>query len=202
MIVNTYDIPANPPTDVRGIEKKNYEDNTKAMNAILSGLTESVFVKVMHCETTKEIWDKLKSIYEGDDKVKGAKLQNYRGQFENLKMREDENIAAYFLRVDEIVNIIKGLGEKVGEPVIVQKIPRSLPTRFDSKISAIEERSDLDTMTMDELHGTLTAFEMRIELREPIKNHQLLYIKHQRLSLDMEAKVQFKVTVGSPMAET
>ena len=133
------------------------------MNAILSGLTESVFVKVMHCETTKEIWDKLKSIYEGDEKVKGAKLWTYRGQFENLKMREDGNIAAYFLRVDEIVNVIKGLGEKFGEPVIVQKILRSLPVRFDSKMSAIEEILDLDTMTMDELHGTLTAYEMRIE---------------------------------------
>ena len=65
--------------------------------------------------------------------------------------------------MDEIVNIIKGLGEKVDEQVIVQKILRSLPMRFDSKISAIEERSDLNTMTMDELHGTLTAHEMRIE---------------------------------------
>ena len=37
-------------------------------------------------------------------------------------MKEEENIAAYFLQVDEIVNIIKGLGEKVEEPVIVQKI--------------------------------------------------------------------------------
>ena len=89
------------------------------MNAILSGLTETVFVKVMHCETAKEIWDKLRNIYEGDDKIKGAKLQTYRAQFENLKMKEEENIAAYFLRVDEIVNIIKGLGEKVDEQVIV-----------------------------------------------------------------------------------
>jgi hypothetical protein len=39
--------------------------------------------------------------------------------------------------------------------------------RFDSKISAIEERTDLDTMTMDELHGTLTTYEMRIEQEDP-----------------------------------
>ena len=74
MIVNTYDIPANPPTDGRGTEKKSYDDNSREMNAILSGLTETVFVKVMHCETAKEIWDKLRNIYEGDDKIKGAKL--------------------------------------------------------------------------------------------------------------------------------
>ena len=133
------------------------------MNAILCGLTKTLFVKVMHCEIAKEIWDKINNIYEGDDKVKGAKLQTYRGQFENLKMKEEENIAAYFLRVDEIVNIIKGLGEKIEELVIVQKILRSLPMRFDSKISAIEERTNLETMTVDVLHGTLTTYEMRTE---------------------------------------
>ena len=74
MIVNTYDIPTNPPTDARSPERKHYEDNSKEMNAILSGLTKTVFVKFMHYETTKEIWDKLKNIYEGDDKVKGTKL--------------------------------------------------------------------------------------------------------------------------------
>ena len=83
------------------------------MNVILSGLTETVFIKVMQCETAKEIWNKLRNIYEGDDKIKGEKLQTYRGQFENLK--EEENITAYFLSIDEIVNIIKGLGEKVDE---------------------------------------------------------------------------------------
>jgi hypothetical protein len=35
--------------------------------------------------------------------------------------------------------------------------------RFDSNISALEEREDLATLTMDELHGTLTAYEMRTE---------------------------------------
>jgi hypothetical protein len=116
------------------------------MNAILSGLAKTVFVKAMHCETAKEIWDKLKNIYEGDDKVKEAKLQTYRGQFENLKMKEEENIVADFLRADETVNIIRGLGERTKESVIVQKILRSLPMRFDSKISAIEERSYLETV--------------------------------------------------------
>ena len=83
VVANKYDVPANPPIDAHG--KKLYEDNSKEMNAILSDLTDIVFVKVIHCETTKEIWDKLKNIYEGDDKVKGVKLQTYRGQFENLK---------------------------------------------------------------------------------------------------------------------
>jgi hypothetical protein len=52
-------------------------------------------------------------IYEGDTKVKATKLQTYRGQFEQIKMKEDENIAAYFLRVNETVNEIIGLMEEI-----------------------------------------------------------------------------------------
>ena len=52
-----------------------------------------VFAKVMHYKTTKEIWDKLHTIYEGDIKVKRAKLQTFKTQFESLKMKEEENIS-------------------------------------------------------------------------------------------------------------
>jgi hypothetical protein len=53
-------------------------------------------------------------------------------------MKKYENIAAYFLRVDEIVNEIIGLGEEIEEYVIVQKVLRSLPMRFDPKILTLK----------------------------------------------------------------
>jgi hypothetical protein len=139
------------------------ENNSKAINALLNGLSDTVFTKVAHCKFAKEIWDKLRNIYEGDSKVKIAKLQTYRGQFEQLKTKEDEDIAAYFLRVGETVNEIIGLGEEIEESVIVQKVLRSFPMRSNLKISALEERSDLNSISMDELHGIFTAYEMRIE---------------------------------------
>jgi hypothetical protein len=47
-------------------------------------------------ESAKEIWDKLVNNYEGDEKVKLAKLQAYRMQFESLRMSEDENVQVSF----------------------------------------------------------------------------------------------------------
>lgn len=64
-------------------------------------------------------------------------------------MKEEENIAAYLLRVDEVVNTIRGLGEEVKESMIVKKLLRSLPSKFDSKVFAIEEAKDLNSLTMD-----------------------------------------------------
>jgi hypothetical protein len=56
-----------------------------------------------------------------------------------------------------------GLGEEIQESVIVQKVLRSLPMRFDPKISTLEERVDLNSVIMDELHGIFIAYEMRTE---------------------------------------
>ena len=74
------------------LELGEYDVNSKSLNAILSGLTKTMFTKVMQCTSTKQSWDKLKIIYEGASKVKESKLQTYKGQFESLKMREEENI--------------------------------------------------------------------------------------------------------------
>jgi hypothetical protein len=39
---------------------------------------------------------------------------------------------------------------------------RSLPDRFNPKVSSIEELNDLKTLEFDQILGTLTAYEMRI----------------------------------------
>ena len=118
--------------------KLEFSFNAKAMNAILSGLAEDEFVKVMHLESAKEMWDKIISSYEGNEKVKYAKFQTYKLKFEQLNMNEDETVSKYFLRVEETMNAMKGLGEEIEEAPLVQKILRSFPDRFNLKVSTIE----------------------------------------------------------------
>ena len=62
-------------------------------------------------------------------------MQTFFAQFETFKMKEEEDIATYFLKVYEIVNSIKGLGATNEENSIVQKVMRNLPSRFNSKVS-------------------------------------------------------------------
>jgi hypothetical protein len=108
-IVHGYTASTVPPTNDKVV--KLGQNNSKAKNELLNGLSETVFTKVAHCKSSKDIWDKLQNIYEGDSKVKVAKIQTYRGHFEQHNMKEDDNIAGYFLRVDETVNEIIGLRE-------------------------------------------------------------------------------------------
>ena len=49
------------------------------------------------------------------------------------------------------------------------KIVRSLPDRFSSKVIAIKEAKDLDSMKVEDLMGSLRAFEMTLS-KERKKN--------------------------------
>eukprot|EP00253_Pinus_taeda_P026007 PITA_26007 len=136
-IVETgYAFSSTTPTDAD--EKKKYETNAKAVSTLLGCISQSEFMK-----------------------VKRAKFQTLRIQYETLKMYNDESVANYFLRVDEVVNCMKNLGEEIKEAIVVEKVLRSLFPKFESKVSAIEEKENLRILTMSQLHGILTAYEMR-----------------------------------------
>jgi hypothetical protein len=90
-VVNGYVIQNNAPTDP--YEKKLMSCNSKDRHFILGALATTITIKVMVCNTAKEVWDKMKSIYEGDPKFKHVKLQRHKAEFENLKMDEKEDIS-------------------------------------------------------------------------------------------------------------
>jgi hypothetical protein len=66
------------------------------------------------------------------------------------------------------MNEIRGLGEEVNESIIVQNVLISLPMRFDHNISTLEERTYMDSISMDELHGMFTTYEMGTKHENPV----------------------------------
>ena len=76
-------------------------------------------------------------------------------------MHNQESITSFFLCLDDIVNHMRSLGETITDTTLVEKVLRSLTSKFESKVSAIEEKQDIQSLTIVQLHGILTTFEMR-----------------------------------------
>ena len=74
-------------TPTEPIDRRLYEYNVNARNAILFGLENIEYTKFMQCTLAKEIWDKMRSIYEGDEKIKKQTLQTFLAQFATLQMK-------------------------------------------------------------------------------------------------------------------
>ena len=75
-------------------------------------------------------------------------------------MEEDELFDKFYAKLKDIVNSAFNLGETIPEPKIVRKVLRSLPERFHTKITAIEESKDIDKIPLTELVGNLQTYEL------------------------------------------
>ena len=61
-----------------------------------------------------------------------------------------------------IANSFDSLGEKFFDEKLVRKKLRSLPKRFDMKVTAIEEAQDISSLKVNELIRSLQNFEITI----------------------------------------
>lgn len=92
--------------------------------------------------------------------MKMSRLHLLTTKFESLKMSEEKIITKSNVRLLDITNGSFVLGEKISKEKLVRKVLRSLPKRFDMKVTAIEEAHDIATMKVDKLSGYLRTFEM------------------------------------------
>ena len=74
---------------------------------IASTLSYEEFNEVKHYKTAFDMWNKLKDIYGGDENVRRAKVESLKGQFDHMRMREDENVAKYVERIKASVFAIR-----------------------------------------------------------------------------------------------
>ena len=126
------------PTDilsVHDIDEKKTHNNM--MIDIASALSYEEFDEIKDYTTANAMWKKLKEIYGGDDNVRRAKAESLRGQFDQMRMREDENIAKYVERIKASVSAIKASGGKIEEETVISKVLRTLLPVYAIRVSAI-----------------------------------------------------------------
>lgn len=146
--------------------KSNRKKDSKALVFLYQAVHESVFPRIAAAKTSKEEWQTLKTAYHDMEKVKTTKLQLLRRDFENLCMKESENIDSFFTHVIGPITQIRSHGKVLEERRIVEKLFRVLPSKFDVIVTTIEETKDLTNFSVDELHASLITHEQRLSRNE------------------------------------
>ncbi|XP_074334286.1 uncharacterized protein LOC141671793 [Apium graveolens] len=188
IVESGYDEPVDATTEAalsnaeKMILKETRKKDKKALYTIIQGVDESTFEKISNAKTAKEAWEILQKSFQGVEKVKKVRLQVLRGEFENLKMKNSENIGEFVTRLKAVTNEMKRNGESLDDIRVMEKLLRSLTRKFDYVVTSIEESKDLSIISIDELVGSLQAHEQRMNQYDDASH--------------LEKALQSKVSIG------
>ena len=74
VVEEDYDIPLlpdNPTVDQIKAQKEKKTKKSKAKACLFAAVSSTIFTRIMSLKTTKEIWDYLKTEYEGNERIRG-----------------------------------------------------------------------------------------------------------------------------------
>ncbi|XP_042446635.1 uncharacterized protein LOC122031604 [Zingiber officinale] len=117
--------------------------------------------KITTKKTAKEVWDSLKTRYLGSDRVKKARVQTLKSEFDALRMKETETIDEFASKLSALSSKFSTLGAMLEDSSLVKKLLDSVPDKFFPIVAGIEQFYDLESIPFEEAIGRLKAYEER-----------------------------------------
>ena len=130
-------------------------DDAKAQEVLVTRIDQGPLTHLLSCETSKEMWDKLKSVFDKESVVSVHLLQQ---RFFMLEF--DSSVSTFISKIEEIKNSLKTAGETLSDKMIITKILMALPEQYKHFRSAWES-VPLESQTLSELTSRLLLEEER-----------------------------------------
>lgn len=160
-------------------ESDNGEKNDMATALLFQSIPEALILQVGELDTTKKVWDAIKSRHMGAERVREARLQTLTAEFERLKMKDSDTIDDYVGKLSEISSKSAALGENIEETKLVKKFLSSLPRRkYIHIVASLEQVLDLKTTSFEDIIGRLKAYEERVAEEEDESQNKLMYAEN------------------------
>ena len=91
-----------------------------------------------------------------------ARVLALQHEFETMFIGEEESVADFAGKLYKVATQLRSLGEKIHDGVLVSKILRAAPEKFDAITSSIKKFGDMDSMSLEEAIGSLKIYEEKL----------------------------------------
>lgn len=118
----------------------------KAKSDLILSISPTELKHIRNCSTSKEVWDKLKSVYASQGPMRKATLLE---QLLLRKMNEDDDVRDYLSRFMDTVDKLSNMEVEINGDLLSIMLLHSLPDGFDNFCCAIKSRDnlpDVDTL--------------------------------------------------------
>ena len=118
-------------------------------------------------------------MHVGVKRVKEAKVQTLKTEFEAIRMKDGKSIDDFSMKLMTIVSGIRSLDDVVEEISVVKKFLQVVPQRFMQIVTSIEHFGDLKNMSVEKVVGHLKVHEERLRGYEGKEEKKYLLLTNE-----------------------
>ncbi|GKC04312.1 ribonuclease H-like domain-containing protein, partial [Tanacetum coccineum] len=131
------------------------KNELKAKSTLLLAIPDKNLLKFHGIKDAKTLWEAIKTRFGGNKESKKMQKTILKQQYENFTASKSEGLDKTYDRFQKLISQLEIHGEVISQEDANLKLLRSLPSAWNNIALIIRNKSDLDTMSMDDLYNNL-----------------------------------------------
>nr|AAU10766.1 putative polyprotein [Oryza sativa Japonica Group] len=115
-------------------KKSDFEQNCKARNILLSGISRSDYDRVAHLQTAHEIWTALSNFHQGTNNIKELRRDLFKKEYIKFEMKPGEALDDYLSRFNKILSDLRSVDSSYNANYAQSEISRHFLNGLDMSI--------------------------------------------------------------------
>nr|GEZ60179.1 hypothetical protein [Tanacetum cinerariifolium] len=141
---------------------KKKKNDVKARTTLLLSLPDEHQLRFSKHKTAQELWAAILKTFGGNEATEKTKKNLLKQQYGNFRAEGSKTLEQTFTRLQVIVGQLQFMGVEVEQDDLNQKFLTSLAPEWLMHTIVWRNRSDLDTMSLDDLYNHLKVYEAEI----------------------------------------
>ncbi|GJX01240.1 ribonuclease H-like domain-containing protein [Tanacetum coccineum] len=144
--------PIPPKTAEQKLARKN---ELKAKSTLLLAIPDEHLLKFHGIKDAKTLWEAIKARFGGNKESKKMQKTILKQQYENFAASRSEGLDKTYDRFQKLISQLEIHGEVISQEDANLKLLRSLPSAWNNIALIMRNKSDLDTLSMDDLYNNM-----------------------------------------------
>nr|GEV75296.1 hypothetical protein [Tanacetum cinerariifolium] len=145
-------------------------NDVKVRTTLLLALPDEHQLRFSKYKTAQELWAAILKTFGGNEATKKTKKNQLKQQYGNFKAEGKETLKQTFNRLQAIVSHLEFMDVEIELDDLNQKLLTSLSPEWLMYTIVWRNRSDLDTMSLDDLYNHLKVYKPEVQKKSNSQN--------------------------------
>ncbi|GJU57366.1 putative ribonuclease H-like domain-containing protein [Tanacetum coccineum] len=145
-------------------------------------------LKFHACKDAKSSWEAIKNRFGGNKESKKMQKTILKQNYENFIASSQEGLDKTYDRFQKLISQLEIHGEVISQKDANLKLLRSVPSAWNNIALIMRNKSDLDTLSMDDLYNNLKVYESEIkgQTSSSLNSHNVAFVSPDNSNITNE----------------